>query len=185
MWALGRHRSPATTRRRYRWLRAIAGRHRRGESPERVRDGRGPVQDRVRVSNAGHSARVVAARLLLLRRWTWVEHRSGQSVCGNERCDRDPRDAVVTRSAFGNAEKVSRTTPTISAGYAGGNGPSNSARPRPSRNCQETALRAGAVNAGSRRYSPSRSARSAEALTTPSTAPESTRDGWAGHVTRG
>src|SRR5213593_2614052 len=33
---------------------AIAGRHRRGESSEHVRDlGAGPVQDRVRVTNAG------------------------------------------------------------------------------------------------------------------------------------
>lgn len=44
-------------------LAEIAGRHRRGESSERVRDlGRGPAQDRVHVTNAGHSARVVAAR---------------------------------------------------------------------------------------------------------------------------
>jgi hypothetical protein len=154
---------------------AIAGRHRRGESPERVRDlGRGPDQDRVRVTNAGHSARVVAARLLLIRRWTWVEHRSGLLVCENERCDRDPRDAAAARSALGNAEVVSRTTPTISAEYAGRNAASNSTirslaitqLPTP-RCAQARSMPEAAENP------PSRSARSAEALTAPSTAPKS------------
>jgi len=34
---------------------------------------------------------------------TCVEHRNGV-VCENERCDRDPRDAAVARSALGNAK---------------------------------------------------------------------------------
>ena len=109
LMAKGNRRSPST-----------------GESPERVRDlGRGPVQDRVRVTRV-NSPRVVAARLLLIRRWTWVEHRRGVLVWENERCDRDPRDAAVARSALGRAEVVSRTTPTISAEYAGTDAASNS-----------------------------------------------------------
>src|SRR5438105_4717200 len=36
----------------------------------------------------------------------------------HKRCDRNPQDAAVARSALGNAEVVSRTTPTISAEYA-------------------------------------------------------------------
>lgn len=106
---------------------AIAGRHRQGERPERIRDfSRGPVQDRVRVINAGQFVARCRARLLLIRRWTSVEHRSGVLVCEDERCDRNPRDAAVARSASGNAERVSRTTPTISAEYAGRNAASNS-----------------------------------------------------------
>jgi hypothetical protein len=62
-------------------------------------------------------------------------------------------------------------TSEIPGGYAGTNPASNSTTPRPLRNCQETALRGGAVNARSRAYSRSRSARSAEALTALSTAP--------------
>lgn len=141
--------------------------------PEPIRDlSRGPVQDRVRVNNAGrYDARcrsTIAADLTLDRGSNIGAACWFVRMCAAIGILRRRRSVL----RIGQCEGVSwpDTNETL-AGYARPHSSSNSTTPRPSRKCQRPRCAEARSMPEAAHASGPRSARSAEALTAPSTAP--------------